>query len=260
MIQGYQFDKAKVTPESDAALYSYLAQGGLDNKVASGMTATSTGLNIYVATGKALVQGRWIAIQQQEQLAAQANATGYVCVTVDLTQINTATGTPGTSDYMPVNNQLRLELVDILNQQNLNDGGLIYTFPIYSYTSTGASVTLSPYKQSFDREYYVAISKNIGAFCVITMKRMGNLVSVTFGGQSTTQLNANTTISGSGGIPFGYRCIETESIDFLAPGRHLDTYFYFDPDGTIQYMGETVPANSYFRGTRSYLTRDPWPY
>ena len=30
-LQGYQFDKAKVTPESDAALYSYLAQGGLDN-------------------------------------------------------------------------------------------------------------------------------------------------------------------------------------------------------------------------------------
>lgn len=25
-LQGYQFDKAKVTPEADAQLYSYLAQ------------------------------------------------------------------------------------------------------------------------------------------------------------------------------------------------------------------------------------------
>lgn len=258
-LQGYQFDKAKVTPEADAQLYSYLAKAS-DNKVISGLTATATGLNVYVAAGKALVQGRLVEVTQRHQLTAQANKTGCVCITIDLTQNNTSTGTPGTSGYSPVNNQLRLELVDVLNQQDLNSGGLIYTFPIYSYTSTGASVTLSPYKQSFDKEYYVAISKSIGNFCGITLKRIGNVVSITFLGQSTTQLNAGTTFTGSGGIPSGYRCIESESIDFLAPGRHLDTYFYFDPDGTIRYMGDTVPANSYFRGVRSYLTNDPWPY
>ena len=148
-LQGYQFDKAKVTPEADAQLYSYLAQSS-DNKVISGLTVTATGLNVYLAAGKALVQGRLVEVTQQHQLTAQANATGYVCITVDLTQINTATGTPGTSDYAPVNNQLRLELVDILNQQNLSDGGLIYTFPIYSYTSTGTSVSLTKTDRGFE--------------------------------------------------------------------------------------------------------------
>ncbi|GAA2821294.1 hypothetical protein [Pseudolactococcus raffinolactis] len=141
-LQGYQFDKAKVTPEADAQLYSYLAQSS-DNKVISGMTVTATGLNVYVASGKALVQGRLIENTQQVQLTAQANKTGYICITIDLTQDNTSTGTPGTSDYVPVNNQLRLELVEVLNQQDLNNGGLIYTFPLYSYVSTGATVTLT---------------------------------------------------------------------------------------------------------------------
>ena len=141
-LQGYQFDKAKVTPEADSALYSYLAQSS-DNKVISGFTATATGLNIYVAAGKSLVQGRLIENGQQMQLTTQANKAGYVCITIDLTQDNTSTGTPGTSDYATVNNQLRLELVDALNQQDLNSGGLIYTFPIYSYVSTGATVTLT---------------------------------------------------------------------------------------------------------------------
>lgn len=147
-LQGYQFDKAKVTPESDAQLYSYLAQSS-DNKVISGMTATATGLNVYVASGKALVQGRLVEVTQQHQLTAQANKTGYVCITVDLTQNNTSTGTPGTSNYVPVNNQLRLELVEVLNQQDLNSGGLVYTFPIYSYSSTGTSVALTKIDKSF---------------------------------------------------------------------------------------------------------------
>ena len=147
-LNGYQFDKAKVTPEADAALYSYLAKSS-DNKVISGFTVTATGLNVYVASGKALVQGRLIENTQQVQLTAQANKTGYVCITIDLTQNNTSTGTPGTSTYLPVNNQLRLELVDTLNQQDLNNSGLIYTFPIYSYVSTGATMTLTKIVTSY---------------------------------------------------------------------------------------------------------------
>lgn len=152
-LQGYQFDKAKVTPESDAQLYSYLAQSS-DNKVISGLTATATGLNIYIAEGKALVQGRLVDNSQQMQLTAQANKTGYICITIDLTQNNTSTGTPGTSNYVPINNQLRLELVDVLNQQDLNSGGLIYTFPLYSYVSTGSSVALTKNSFSFRNLFY----------------------------------------------------------------------------------------------------------
>lgn len=199
-LQGYQFDKAKVTPESDAQLYSYLAQSS-DNKVISGMTATATGLNVYVASGKALVQGRLIDNGQQMQLAAQANKTGYVCITIDLTQNNTSTGTPGTSNYAPVNNQLRLELVDTLNQQNLNSGGLIYTFPIYSYVSTGTSVALTKLDKSFFKKTETATIDLGWGMSVVFTKKDG----LVFANGTTTPAS---TAGVSGGVSVGVRVPE----------------------------------------------------
>ena len=104
---------------------------------------------------------------------------------------------------------------------------------------------------------YISTSFEIGYGLSVTAKRIGHLVTITFKGKNTTTL-------GSGAhpierIPLGYRPIEAESIDPLVQGRHLDTYYYFNPDSTIVYMGEDVPVNSYFRGTRSYFTNDPWP-
>ena len=199
-LQGYQFDKAKVTPESDAQLYSYLARSS-DNKVISGMTATTTGLNVYVASGKALVQGRLVEVTQQHQLTAQANKTGYVCITIDLTQTNASTGTPGTSGYSPVNNQLRLELVDALNQQNLNSGGLIYTFPIYSYVSTGTSIALT----KLERNYYKATESTVidlGWGLKVTAVKSGRYIFVN--GTTTPVSSAGT----SGGTNVGVRVPE----------------------------------------------------
>ena len=199
-LQGYQFDKAKVTPESDAQLYSYLAQSS-DNKVISGLTATATGLNVYVASGKALVQGRLVENGQQMQLTAQANKTAYVCITIDLTQNNTSTGTPGTSNYVPINNQLRLELIDVLNQQDLNNGGLIYTFPIYSYVSTGATVTLT----KLERNYYKATESTVidlGWGLKVTAVKSGRYIFVN--GTTTPVSSAGT----SGGTNVGVRVPE----------------------------------------------------
>ena len=92
----------------------------------------------------------------------------------------------------------------------------------------------------------------------MTGKRIGNVVTITFTGQNTTQMSGGANPNEK--IPIGYRPVEAESLDFLVTNRHLDTYYYFNPDGLINYLGETVPANSYFRGVRSYLTNDPWPY
>ena len=97
----------------------------------------------------------------------------------------------------------------------------------------------------------------IGYGALVTAKRVGDLVTITFRGSNTNQLPSGANPNEM--IPLGYRPVETESVDFLVTGRHLDTYYYFDPDGKISYKGETVPANSYFRGVRSYFTDDPWP-
>lgn len=247
-LQGYQFDKAKVTPEADAQLYSYLAQSS-DNKVISGLTATATGLNVYVSSGKALVQGRLVDNGQQMQLTAQANKTGYVCITIDLTQDNTSTGTPGTSGYLPVNNQLRLELVDLLNQQDLNSGGLIYTFPIYSYISTGATVTLAKINKSFFKKIETT-TIDLGWGMSVTLTKKEGFV---FANGTTTP----TSTAGSTGafdigvkVPDSFRPIDRSIIMSRANNAQWSNYLVRS-DGSIQIAtgGMNVGYSFYVSGS-----------
>lgn len=144
-IQGYQFDKCKVTPEADAALYYEL--NNKQNHVIAGykneMNVTSSGLNVYVDTGCALVMGRYCEITNQEQLSVMANTEGYVCITIDLTETNTAEGVPGSADYVVTNNQLRVELVTELVQQDLFNDGQVYTFPLAKVVANGTGVTIT---------------------------------------------------------------------------------------------------------------------
>ena len=104
---------------------------------------------------------------------------------------------------------------------------------------------------------YISTSFAIGYGLSVTAKRVGNFVTITFKGSNTTTLGSGARPNER--IPLGYRPAEAESIDCLVQGRHLDTYYYFNPDSTIAYMGEDVPVNSYFRGVRGYFTNDPWP-
>ena len=247
-LQGYQFDKAKVTPEADAKLYSYLAQSS-DNKVISGLTATATGLNVYVSTGKALVQGRLVDNGQQMQLAAQANKTGYVCITIDLTQNNTSTGTPGTSNYAPVNNQLRLELVDVLNQQDLNSGGLIYTFPLYSYASTGTTVTLTKLDKIFFKKLETTTIDLGWSISVVLTKKNGLVFA---NGTTTPSSNAGSAGSFNLGVkvPEGFRPINSGIL--MARGNNAQWANYIvNSDGSIQMAtgGMNTGYTFYVSGT-----------
>lgn len=104
---------------------------------------------------------------------------------------------------------------------------------------------------------YATTSFEIGYGLSVTAKRIGNMVTITFRGSNTTTLGSGAKPTEK--IPLGYRPIEAESIDPLVQGRHLDTYYYFNPDSSISYMGEDVPVNSFFRGVRSYFTKDAWP-
>lgn len=260
-LQGYQFDKAKVTPESDAKLYSYLAQSS-DNKVISGLTGTATGLNIYVSSGKALVQGRLIENVQQAQLTAQANKIGYVCITIDLTQTNTSTGAPGTSNYVPVNNQLRLELVETLNKQNLNDGGFVHTFPLYAYESSAATVTLTKVDKSF-RPASTITSIRTSLFYGITVvfRRQGNLVTASIDRQGITTAQTGEAMMTTEKVPSGYRPISSHYFGINRnSGTNIlkDLVMGIESNGDVRVtIGETGTAM--FTGSTSYFTADPLP-
>lgn len=101
-----------------------------------------------------------------------------------------------------------------------------------------------------------SISFPIGYGASVNARRTGNLVEILFSGQTSTQMAGGTTMNEK--IPDGFRPADVTSIDFLSPGKHLDTYYYFNPDGTITYQGETLTAKSFLRGVRTYFTNDPW--
>ena len=252
-LQGYQFDKAKVTPEADAQLYSYLAQGS-DNKVISGLTATATGLNVYVASGKALVQGRLVEVTQQHQLTAQANKTGYICITIDLTQNNTSTGTPGTSGYLPVNNQLRLELVSVLNQQYLNSGGLIYTFPLYSYVSTGATVTLTKIDKSFFKKIETT-TIDLGWGMSVTLAKKEGFV---FANGTTTPASSAGTSGGTNvgvRVPDGFRPLSGQEVTIKLQGNNGQWGSYVvTSDGNIRLITGGMNVGYTFHVSGAWVT------
>ena len=144
-INGITFDRMRVTTKSDALLYYSM----LDNndRIVKGykneLNVSATGLSVFVGTGACVVQGRLIDVDDEELVSVSANDTGYICLVIDLTQVNTSEGEAGTPGYMPVNNQVRLEVVKELVQQDLFEEGKLYTFPLASFSSTGTTVDLT---------------------------------------------------------------------------------------------------------------------
>ena len=144
-INGITFDRMRVTTKSDALLYYSM----LDNndRIIKGykneLNVSTTGLSVFVGTGACVVQGRLIDVDEEELVSVSANDTGYICLVIDLTQVNTSEGEAGTPGYMPVNNQVRLEVVKELVQQDLFEEGKLYTFPLASFSSTGTTVDLT---------------------------------------------------------------------------------------------------------------------
>lgn len=198
-IQGYQFDKCKVTPEADAALYYEL--NNKQNHVIAGykneMNVTSSGLNVYVDTGCALVMGRYCEITNQEQLSVMANTEGYVCITIDLTETNTAEGVPGNPDYVVANNQLRVELVNELVQQDLFNDGQVYTFPLAKVVANGTSMTLNKISSSYSNVYTIFSGVSFlnaassYSFDPKLMKKGITFVTTTFNDITSQPINAN---------------------------------------------------------------------
>ncbi len=151
MITGYTFDRAKVTASQDSALYDFLNFG--ENTVMSGMgndmAVTVNGLTCTIAPGKAVVCGRLIEVSSAQNVQIPANNTGYLCLTIDLSQTNTSSGTPGQTDYTVVINQVRSEFVTSLTQNDLFNGGLIYNFPLGQVTSTSTTATFTKMSYSY---------------------------------------------------------------------------------------------------------------
>ncbi|WP_165005632.1 MULTISPECIES: hypothetical protein [unclassified Enterococcus] len=152
-VDGYQFDNVKVSAENDARLYHILYNR--KNQVIDGydqsMNLSSSGLTVKVGAGAAVIQGRMVVIRQEESITVPANSSGYISLTVDLTQeVIPGTLLPESEEYEWTNNQVKLEFITKIVEGNLNNGDKVYNLPLCSVTSTGSTVSISKITDSYE--------------------------------------------------------------------------------------------------------------
>ena len=181
-----QADRNFASPSDDASLYSGLIgdRNGLLNRDNKMMISTS-GLVATIGTGQAIIQGRLIKITAPEQLTLPANSSGSICLVVDLTQTNTVSGTAGEADYGVDVNQVYLAVMTgALTQDDLNNGGFIYDFPLASFTTTSSTISIGS---------QASLLNDTGRITIPTMN--GNAQSTTW-----YDVIGNTVFAGSGQI------------------------------------------------------------
>ncbi|CAD19145.1 hypothetical protein [Oenococcus phage fOg44] len=140
-----QADRNFVSPADDASLYDALAQyqSRIINR-GNKFNITIDGLVATINTGQAIIQGRLVKVTEPEQITLPANASGNINIVIDLTQTNTVSGNHGDSDYAVSVNQVYLAAVTgTSTQEDLNNGGFIYNFPLASFTSTTTSANIT---------------------------------------------------------------------------------------------------------------------
>ena len=222
MLKGYQFDKCLVDARADASLYSNLNLNWSYILPDRGnmMSISTSGLNVIVNTGQANIQGRLVEITAPITVAIPQSSTGYLVIEIDLTKINTSTGTG--DSYQVINNQLSIKFVNVLVQGDLHNGGTLYHFNLGSITSSTTTVTFTKNENAYNSKLVDlsnkvhnflnripdrTITADTGYSLMGVFSRYGKWVHVSFP-------NSNATISaGPAGsvvglaaiIPLGYR-------------------------------------------------------
>jgi hypothetical protein len=156
-INGYQFDRAKVTAQDDASFNDF-SRGGKSSvlpKRGNGMAVSTSGLSLTVESGQALISGRLVEVLEQQTLTVIQNFNGFLVISVNLSVLNDSIGTPGSADYEFINNQLKLELVNTLTNQDIQNGGLIYMLNLGAVTSNLSVATFTKNNSAYDKSLNV---------------------------------------------------------------------------------------------------------
>ncbi|HBM5791632.1 TPA: hypothetical protein LY451_003104, partial [Enterococcus faecium] len=75
----------------------------------------------------AIIQGRMVVVRQEESITVPANSSGYIALTVDLTQeVIPGSILPESEEYEWTNNQVKLEFITKVIKGNLNNGDKVY--------------------------------------------------------------------------------------------------------------------------------------
>ena len=155
--------------------------------VGNELACTVSNLLVTLQSGEALIQGRHVTCTGTETLQLGANSNGFIVLRYDLTQVS---------------NIVTLQAVPLVIKNDLNNGGTVRDIPLYAYSSSGTSATLSqdlrPISSSVsfsveNGEVYVTYTYN----GTETKKRLGSLDPSTLTATPQYVLNG-LTFGGSG--------------------------------------------------------------
>lgn len=145
-LTGYQFDKMRISPSKDGLLYWGLQNGGQDHiiygyKSNFECTIDATGSTVTVHPGAAVVGGRLIELQSDQNLSVPSGSgtQAFVYIQVDLTKTNNSSGNTNSTNYTVENNQISLGIDKYDNGGAWNSVGIWNGGDQLNYTASGFS-------------------------------------------------------------------------------------------------------------------------
>lgn len=134
-IRELTFTKGNVRAQDDALIYNSWMKTGIYLDILNELSASAAGTIVTVKDGYLNVQGRSLSNNADVEIITDAlTGEGYIIIKIDLSQ----------PDGLQVTMEHTQDVAfPALVQQDLNNGGTIYEFPIYSYTTDGANVVLT---------------------------------------------------------------------------------------------------------------------
>ncbi|MFT9470370.1 hypothetical protein [Leuconostoc pseudomesenteroides] len=264
----YQADRNFVTPANDASLYSALAGDlvGSLNRGSQFMTSVD-GMSVTIGTGQALIKGRLVEITKAETIVLPSNSSGNICLVVDLTKTNDVSGSAGDQSYaVSVNQAYVAAVTSTLTQDDLNNGGLLYEFPIASFSSTATMASVLPITDILNQPITGTPNlkynyKNYSSAAPLTLLRSGNVVSLY--GTVTNLYDVSTSIGQDlmFTLPDGFR--PPFPLRVLQQGSYVNRFMMFiDTDGSVyndRYgsgSAITIPKNTWLNVFATYVVNN----
>lgn len=261
-VEGHIFDAVKTTAKQFSKITNSLANNS--SRILKGygaeFSATASGLTVTIASGWAVVQGRYVYIENTKEMTIPANYTGFIAVEIDLSESNVGLGSPDGSDYTFTNNQVDIVLVTNPVNGNILANDTLTHFVLYNVTSNSTTATLT--KNSTATRSFITKEINVGYGLKATATRLGDLV--------TLSVNSNQTISMGNGylklsevIPLGFRPIVDVTMDMkITIAQNFEEnrrrFQLIHGNGTMEVFAKNMnvtPLTCW--GTITYMTDDP---
>lgn len=175
-VEGHIFDGVKTTAKEFSKITNQLANG--KSRVIKGygkeFAISVSGLNVTIQSGWAVIQGRYVYLNEAKQIVIPANYSGFIVLEIDLSKLNTSTGYPDEETYSVVNNQVILKLVQNVISGNLLDTDTLTQFALYTVSSTGTTATLTKNEENFGK--YPTQIIDVGWNIKIKLTKINNIV------------------------------------------------------------------------------------